>query len=147
MDKKLNGNTEKIKENSIKLLQLYGLLIPFVFIGIFTFFSIGLDLYKLSGKTIYLPRLDAPLILLFFLFLPIINIFIIDCIHLLKFCGIKLNKNPKLMLFSILFMKFLNLISIVSLFSFIILNILLLIKVYSHWINLNIIKEMGRGLI
>ena len=83
MDKKLNGNTEKIKENSIKLLQLYGLLIPFVFIGIFTFFSIGLDLYKLSGKTIYLPRLDAPLILLFFLFLKVSLSNVEECCRML----------------------------------------------------------------
>jgi hypothetical protein len=83
--------------------------------------------------------LDAPLILLFFILLPpIVNLFIITFIETFE---IKIKKGV------ILFLNVLNMISLLTLFLFIALTILLLGKVYSHWIDLGVIKEFERGLI
>ncbi|GAG13484.1 unnamed protein product, partial [marine sediment metagenome] len=104
-------------------------------------FTIGMDLYALTNKTVYLPRLDVPLILLFFIFLPPIwNIFVVE---FLNFFEIKLNKDSKY----IKFMMFLNFFSIFMLLFFIILVLLLLRKVYINWLNLEVISLLGRGLI
>jgi len=141
MTRNLNKKMGEIKESSIKLLKLYGLITSFVFVAIFTFFTIGMDLYTLTSKTVYLPRLDFPLILLFFIFLPpILNIFVVE---FLNFFDIKLNKDLKW----IKFMMFLNFFSIFMLLLFIILVLLLLRKVYINWLNLEVISLLEGGLI
>lgn len=132
----INKQIDHFRKQTLRLIEIYGIVVSFLFIVSFYLYDIVFKLISYSDKLFFTPQLNVFFRIIFPIFLPpAINFLLLE---ILDICKWKSKHKFQIVIFPVL--KMLNVLSIIFFIIFIIIVLKQFIHVFDQWIGIGSIK-------